>query len=203
MTQDGEASASASAAAERPPEPVEQEMMRVLLQDRQNFPSLRHSSHPSDLDRRQNGRSFDGMAASFRSDTKTRAKNIAEGAGSGQPGLSPGLRPLILSHTHVTETNNLPRSTAPPHNNTKAGSLQQKPRGSSSGLQSSDQALRGVQAPPHPPPPDRFTQLTFRGQRRAASPQRQSEGVRRSRRAGWRLGLGVGFSHEVLPCSRL
>lgn len=78
MTQDGEA--SASAAAERTPEPVEQEEMRVLLQDRQNFPSLRHSSHPSDLDRRQNGRSFDGMAASFRSDTKTRAKNIAAAA---------------------------------------------------------------------------------------------------------------------------
>lgn len=80
--------------------------MRVLLQDRQNFPSLRHSSHPSDLDRRQIGRSFDGMAASFRSDTKTRAKNILAAPGgaeerrqAGEPGLSSGLRPLILSHT--------------------------------------------------------------------------------------------------------
>lgn len=97
MTQDGEASAAARLSvvpAERPPKLVEQEKMEVLLQDRQNFPSLSHSSHPSDLDRRQNGRSFDGIVRSFRSDTKTRAKNTAaapEGAEERQQAGEPAL----------------------------------------------------------------------------------------------------------------
>lgn len=134
MTQDGEA--SASAAAERPPGPVEQEEMRVLLQDRQNFPSLRHSSHPSDLDRRQNGRSFDAMAASFRSDTKTRAKNIAaapEGAEewrqAGEPGLSSGLRPLILSHARHRDQQPAEINATPSEHDGSSGSSSQQHQG--------------------------------------------------------------------------
>lgn len=106
MTQDGEASAAGppplgsescqgKTGAESPAEQVEQEEMEVLLQERQNFPSLCPSSHPSDLDQRQSRRSSDSIAGSFQSDTKTRAKNIVvapEGAEerrqAGEPALA-------------------------------------------------------------------------------------------------------------------
>lgn len=61
-----------------------------------------HSSHPSNLNRRQNCQNVHGIQGSFRSDTKTRAKNIGvprrSGSRLGTCSSSP-LMPLSFSHT--------------------------------------------------------------------------------------------------------
>lgn len=123
-----------------------------------------HSSHPSNLNQRQNCQNVHGIQGSFRSDTKTQAKNI--GVALKEQQQAGDLLQLasdaaeLLAHTFQSATICRDQRQqcelswtfcrwSPPHSNTQneSGSMQQS---QSPGLQSPNQVLRGLKSPDGP-----------------------------------------------------